>query len=121
MANEVNVLGKPLKLCCGNTGFTREGFCYVPDADYGNHSVCAVVTEEFLSYSKSVGNDLSTPAQMYDFKGLKPGDKWCLCAGRWLQAEQAGLAPLVDLAATNKKALSVIPEEVLMRYALSPE
>lgn len=118
MANEKNVYGKPLKLCCGNTGFTREGFCYVPKDDGGNHSVCAIMTEAFLQYSMSMGNDLSTPRPEYAFEGLKPGDKWCLCALRWLQAEFDGMAPLVDLEATNIKALEVINADVLKRYAI---
>ena len=75
MANEKNVLGQPLKLCCGNTGFTREGFCYVPSSDLGNHSVCAVMTEEFLAFSKNQGNDLTTAKPQFQFPRLKPGDK----------------------------------------------
>lgn len=118
MANEKNVYGRPLKLCCGNTGFTREGFCYVPAADYGNHSVCATVDDAFLEYSKKQGNDLSTPRPEYAFPGLNPGDRWCVCAARWLQAYHAGVAPLVDLEATHEKALDVIPMAVLENYAL---
>ncbi|MDM7859032.1 DUF2237 domain-containing protein [Alteromonas sp. ASW11-36] len=117
MPNARNVLGEPLQLCCGNTGFTREGFCYVPTSDVGNHSVCAIMTDEFLTFSQSRGNDLSTPNPMYDFPGLKAGDRWCLCAGRWLEAHQAGVAPKVILAAVNEAALSVIPLEVLQQYA----
>jgi len=117
MANETNVLGDPLQLCCGNTGYTREGFCYVPSSDYGNHSVCAVMTDEFLQYSKSRGNDLITPNPMFDFKGLKAGDRWCLCASRWFEASAANVAPPVILAATNSKSLAVIPLEVLEAHA----
>lgn len=120
MANETNVLGGPLQLCCGNTGYTREGFCYVPEADFGNHSVCAVMTDEFLQYSKSLGNDLITPNPMYDFKGLQAGDRWCLCAIRWYQAISADLAPPVILAATNSKSLEVIPLEILKAHAFEP-
>ena len=84
MANQFNVLGTRLKLCCGNGGYTREGFCYVPESDLGNHSVCAIMTDDFLQFSKSQGNDLISPNPLYDFEGLKAGDKWCLCAVRWL-------------------------------------
>ncbi|GGD76157.1 DUF2237 family protein [Lacimicrobium alkaliphilum] len=117
MANARNVFGKPLQLCCGNTGFTREGFCYVPKNDFGNHSVCAVMTQEFLEYSKAQGNDLMAANPMAGFAGLKPGDRWCLCATRWLQAEQAGVAPKVILSAVNQKALDVIPLETLKRHS----
>ena len=117
MANAQNIFGKPLQLCCGNTGFTREGFCYVPDTDFGNHSVCAVMTDEFLVFSKSRGNDLSTPRPEYEFPGLKAGDKWCLCASRWLEAELAGCAPKVILAATNATCLTVIPKDKLLEHA----
>jgi uncharacterized protein (DUF2237 family) len=117
MANEKNVLGGPLKLCCGNTGFTREGFCYVPNSDFGNHSVCAVMTDAFLEYSKAQGNDLISPNPMYDFKGLKDGDRWCLCAIRWYQATAVNLAPPVILDATNVKSLEIIPLETLQAHA----
>lgn len=119
MANEKNVLGGPLKLCCGNGGYTREGFCYVPDGDAGNHSVCAAVDKDFLEYSLQMGNDLSTPRPEYQFSGLKPGDKWCLCAVRWEQARHAGKAPPVILEATNQACLSVIKLEHLKQFALS--
>ncbi|RDV25635.1 DUF2237 domain-containing protein [Alteromonas aestuariivivens] len=118
MANAKNVYGEPLQLCCGNTGFTREGFCYVPDSDYGNHSVCAVVDAAFLQFSYSSGNDLVTPNPQFQFPGLKPGDRWCLCARRWLQAYEAGVAPRVRLAATHEKALDVIPLALLEQYAV---
>ncbi len=119
MANEVNVYGKPLMLCCGNTGFTREGFCYVPQEDFGNHSVCAVMTHDFLQYSYEQGNDLITPIPKYSFPGLKAGDKWCLCANRWLEAYNAGFAPHVFLPATNKKALELIPLALLEYFDIS--
>lgn len=119
MANAKNVYGRPLKLCCGNTGFTREGFCYVPASDIGNHSVCATVDDAFLAYSLSQGNDLSTPRPEFSFPGLKPGDRWCVCAARWLQAYHGGCAPLVDLEATHEKALDVIPLAILENYALN--
>ncbi len=121
MANAKNVYGQPLRLCCGNTGYTREGFCYVPISDFGNHSVCALVTDEFLEYSKSVGNDLSTPNPQYDFPGLKDGDKWCVCAGRWKQAFDAGVAPPVVLSSTNIKALEVISLDDLEKYAVDSD
>ena len=117
MANQKNVLGTTLKLCCGNSGYTREGFCYVPESDIGNHSVCAIVTEEFLSYSMAQGNDLTTPNPMYEFEGLKPGDRWCLCAMRWRDALYMGVAPKVDLEASNEAALSIIPLETLKGYS----
>ncbi|MFT5177416.1 DUF2237 family protein [Alteromonas sp.] len=117
MANAKNVYGRPLQLCCGNTGFTREGFCYVPDADVGNHSVCAVVTDEFLQFSLRQGNDLITPWPSMTFPGLLAGDRWCLCASRWLQAYEAGVAPKVRLEATHEKALDIIPLSLLEEYA----
>lgn len=116
MANEKNVLGGPLQLCFGNTGYTREGFCYVPSSDIGNHSVCAIMTDAFLEFSKSRGNDLSTPRPEYEFPGLKAGDRWCLCAARWQEALQAGLAPLVILEATNAACLQIINIEDLKMY-----
>jgi hypothetical protein len=117
MANQKNVLGTTLKLCCGNTGYTREGFCYVPEGDIGNHSVCAIVSEEFLNYSLSRGNDLITPNPMYQFKGLKAGDKWCLCAMRWREALNMDVAPKIDLEATNEAALTIIPLETLQQFS----
>ncbi|TDF34863.1 DUF2237 family protein [Alteromonadaceae bacterium M269] len=116
MANEKNVLGKPLQLCCGNGGFTREGFCYVPKSDIGNHSVCVVVSEEFLAFSRAVGNDLSTPIPEYQFAGLKPGDRWCLCASRWEEARQHNKAPRVILEATNVACLSEVKLEDLKEH-----
>jgi uncharacterized protein (DUF2237 family) len=117
MANQKNVLGTRLKLCCGNTGYTREGFCYVPDNDVGNHSVCAIVTEEFLQYSLARGNDLISANPMYLFEGLKPGDRWCLCAMRWREALYMEVAPKIDLEATNESALSIVPMETLQLYS----
>ena len=118
MANAKNVLGGALQLCCGNTGFTREGFCYVPTSDIGNHSVCAIVDDAFLQFSRSRGNDLITPRPEYQFPGLQAGDRWCLCASRWEEAYQAGLAPKVKLEATHEKALEVIPLAWLEAHAL---
>lgn len=119
MANARNVYGKPLQLCCGDTGFTREGFCYVPASDQGNHSVCAVMSTEFLDFSVVQGNDLVTPRPDLMFRGLKPGDRWCLCAARWMEAYQAGAAPKVNLAATHEKALDLIPLAVLEEYSVT--
>ncbi|WP_026376700.1 DUF2237 family protein [Aestuariibacter salexigens] len=118
MANEQNVLGKPLKLCCHNGGYTREGFCHVPASDYGSHSVCAVMTDAFLHFSLSRGNDLISARPEYSFPGLKAGDKWCLCAARWLEAERAGVAPPVILEACNKACLNVVDIEMLRQYAV---
>ena len=101
---EQNVFGKALKPCCDSqvTGFTRSGYCEVPSSDFGNHIVCAVVTSEFLEYTASRGNDLSTPNPNFGFPGLKEGDRWCLCAARWQEAKEAGVAPPVVLESTNE-------------------
>jgi uncharacterized protein len=117
---DLNVLKTPLKQCCTSplTGFERDGFCHTGPYDRGRHVVCAVMSEAFLNYTKSRGNDLSTPAPQYRFPGLKPGDRWCLCALRWAEAEQAGAAPKVDLEATHQQALQVITLEVLKRHAV---
>jgi uncharacterized protein (DUF2237 family) len=106
----LNVLDTKLIACCYEplTGFYRDGFCKTGLEDSGRHTVCAVMTKEFLEYSKQQGNDLITPISMYNFPGLKPGDKWCLCATRWLQAYKAGVAPPVVLEATHKKTLDDI-------------
>jgi len=116
MENQFNVLGTPLQLCCGHTGYTRKGFCYVPEIDFGNHSVCAIMTDEFLQFSKSQGNDLISPAPMNDFAGLNAGDKWCLCAIRWYQSISADVAPPIVLEATNEKALKIISLAILKEY-----
>lgn len=119
--DSVNVLGGALKVCGTDpvTGFFRDGHCNTCSADQGSHTVCAVMTEEFLAYSKYVGNDLSTPRPEFGFQGLKEGDSWCLCAGRFLQAHDEGCAPQVHLAATHKRALEIVPLEVLETYALT--
>jgi uncharacterized protein (DUF2237 family) len=113
-----NVLGQPLGLCGVDpvTGFFRDGHCNTCADDHGSHTVCAVMTQEFLAYSKYVGNDLSTPRPEFGFDGLKDGDSWCLCAGRFLQAHDEGCAPLVNLAATHIRALETVPLEVLQLY-----
>ena len=115
-----NVLGEDLLLCCNNpvTGFYRTGFCQTGERDIGVHTVCAQVTDEFLRYSRDKGNDLITPIPEFDFPGLKDGDKWCLCAGRWLEAEKDGFAPPVFLGATHEKSLEVIDLNVLKQYAI---
>jgi uncharacterized protein (DUF2237 family) len=118
--SERNVLGGALDPCGTDpmTGFYRDGTCSCGDQDVGLHAVCAVVTAEFLEHQRSVGNDLSTPVPAYDFPGLTPGDRWCVVAARWLQAYRDGLAPPVVLAATNARALEVIPLSVLREYAV---
>ena len=117
----MNVLGERLALCSADplTGFFRDGACNTCAEDRGSHTVCAVMTAEFLAYSKYVGNDLSTPRPEFRFPGLKPGDQWCLCAGRFLQAADEGAAPRVDLAATHIRALDIVPLEVLRSHALT--
>ncbi|MBK1636971.1 DUF2237 family protein [Rhodovulum adriaticum] len=116
----LNVHGEPLKPCstAPMTGFYRNGCCDTGPEDAGSHTVCAVMTAEFLAYSAYVGNDLSTPRPEYGFAGLKPGDRWCLCAARFLQAHDEGCAPQVDLAATHQAACRIVPLEILERYAL---
>lgn len=117
----VNVLGTALEPCSTDplTGYFRNGACDTCAQDRGSHTVCAVMTAEFLAYSAYVGNDLSTPRPEYSFPGLKPGDHWCLCAGRFLQAHDEGCAPQVNLAATHARALDVVPLPVLQEHAAS--
>lgn len=114
-----NVLGGTLESCCTDpmTGFYRDGYCRTGADDSGRHTVCILATDEFLAYSKSVGNDLSTPMPQYAFPGVKDGDKWCLCMLRWKQALEDGMAPQVLLASTHESALQVIELEDLKRYA----
>ncbi len=120
-APSVNVLDGPLSPCSSDpvTGFFRDGHCNTCAADQGSHTVCAVMTAEFLAYSKYLGNDLSTPRPEFRFAGLKPGDRWCLCAARFMQAADEGVGPKVDLAATHKRALDVVPLDVLEAHSLS--
>ena len=120
-----NVIGTELKCCCADvggsgigTGFYRNGMCSTGDQDLGRHTVCVKVTEEFLAFSKRVGNDLSTPMPEYMFPGLKGGDIWCLCAQRWAQAYNEGKAPKLYLQATHEKTLEYVPLEVLRAFAL---
>jgi uncharacterized protein (DUF2237 family) len=116
----INVLGRPLKACSEDplTGYFRDGHCNTCAQDTGSHTVCAVMTDEFLAYSKYVGNDLSTPRPEYGFEGLKSGDQWCLCAARFLQAHDEGCAPRVNLAATHVAALDIVRLEILQEHAL---
>jgi uncharacterized protein (DUF2237 family) len=118
-----NVLGTDLQSCCTSpmTGFYRDGMCNTGLGDLGVHVVCAEMTEEFLRFSKSRGNDLSTPQPELGFPGLKPGDRWCLCAARWQEAFEAGLAPPVMLAATHMAALEFVDLEDLRAHSLDEE
>ena len=120
MPTQLNVYGEPLVECCANplTGFYRSGSCETGSEDLGMHVVCVRMTEEFLEYSRSRGNDLSTPMPAYGFPGLKPGNCWCLCAERWKEALADGMAPQVRLAGTHAKVLEIIPLEALKEYAL---
>jgi uncharacterized protein len=113
---DVNVVGGELLACSTAplTGFFRDGCCSTGPEDLGSHTVCAVMTEEFLTFSRAAGNDLSTPRPEWGFAGLQPGDRWCLCASRWLEAEEAGVAPPVVLGATHARALEVAPIEALL-------
>ena len=119
---ERNVLGGQLELCgtAPRTGFFRDGYCCTGTEDRGVHVVCAQVTAGFLEYTKGRGNDLSSPAPMYGFPGLRPGDRWCLCASRWAEAERAGHAPRVFLEATHSAALSIVDLDTLQKYAVQP-
>lgn len=116
----LNIYDEPLTQCGTDpiTGFFRNGACDTCAADQGSHTVCAIMTEEFLAFSKYVGNDLSTPRPEFRFQGLKAGDAWCLCAARFLQAHDEGCAPKVNLAATHKRALEIVPLSVLETYGL---
>ena len=116
----VNVLGEPLAPCSTDpvTGFFRNGSCDTCTQDHGSHTVCAMMTDEFLAYSKYLGNDLSTPRPEFNFPGLKAGDQWCLCASRFLQAYDEGVAPKVDLTATHQRALEIVPIEILREHTI---
>jgi uncharacterized protein len=120
MAQARNVLGGPLETCSMEpiTGFFRTGCCEVGPEDGGVHAVCAVMTAEFLEFSQLRGNDLSTPSPGMGFPGLEPGDRWCLCAARWLEALEEDMAPMVVLAATHEAALDVIPFDALREHAV---
>ena len=116
---KINVLNQPLKSCCDDpkTGFFRDGFCRTDDHDLGRHTICAIVTQEFLDFSLRKGNDLITPSPRNSFPGLKPHDRWCLCAQRWAEAFFAGCAPKVDLQATDIKALDYVSLDALKRHS----
>lgn len=120
MEESLNVFDEPLESCSEDplTGFFRDGCCNTSKQDGGSHTVCAVLTREFLEFSREQGNDLTTPRPEFGFPGLKPGDRWCLCASRWYEAEQHGAAPRVYLQATHRRALERVPLEKLKSYAL---
>lgn len=115
----LNVFGEPLESCSNEpvTGFFRDGCCNTSDADYGQHTVCIKVSQTFLEYSRFRGNDLSTPIKEFGFPGLKEGDRWCLCAARWLEAYEHNMAPKVYLAGTHQRATEIIPIELLKAFA----
>ncbi|MEZ5524060.1 MAG: DUF2237 domain-containing protein [Pseudomonadales bacterium] len=120
MDASVNVFGEKLETCGENprTGFFRDGKCNTCDEDVGSHTVCIEATQQFLEYSRFKGNDLSTPVPEFNFKGLKPGDTWCLCASRWLEAEESDMAPRVHLRRTHIRALEIVPLDLLKKYAV---
>ena len=119
-SRQLNVFGEPLQSCSTDpmTGYYRDGFCSSGPEDIGRHTVCSIMTAEFLAFSKSRGNDLSTPMPQYNFPGLKPGDRWCLVAVRWAEALAAGQAPRVVLQATNQSSLRFASLEDLKKYAV---
>tara|TARA_X000000368_G_C22953196_1_gene677545 strand:- start:373 stop:735 length:363 start_codon:yes stop_codon:yes gene_type:complete len=116
---EKNVFGEELQICCTSpmTGYFRDGLCRTITEDTGTHTVCAIMTTDFLIFSASRGNDLSTPIPMYQFPGLKEGDKWCLCVSRWIEAEKSGKAPKLILEATHEKTLEYTSLEILVKHA----
>jgi uncharacterized protein len=120
MDAKLNVLGEPLKACSNTplTGFFRDGCCNTSALDVGKHTVCVQVTDEFLAFSKYLGNDLSTPHPEFGFDGLKDGDRWCLCVDRWVQAHDEGAAPHVILQSTHQNALETVPFAELRKLAL---
>ncbi len=115
-----NVLGEPLQVCSVDplTGYFRDGYCHTNLRDYGTHVVSAVMTDEFLTYTATCGNDLTTPNAKFSFPGLKPGDRWCLCISRWVEAERAGVAPPVHLESTEISALKFTTLDKLKEYAI---
>jgi len=118
--DQLNIFNEPLEACSFDpvTGFFRSGCCETSELDKGSHTVCAIMTEEFLKFSKSKGNDLSTPVPAFDFPGLNSGDRWCLCAARWLEAYEAGSAPSIIARATHRRALEIIPMEAMKEFSL---
>ena len=119
MNPSVNVFGEQLQGCSDRplAGFFRDGCCNTSDADAGSHTVCVQVTKEFLEFSRFRGNDLSTPRPEFGFPGLKPGDRWCLCAARWKEAYDAGMAPRVYLRSTHRRALEIVSLEVMRGFS----
>ncbi len=119
MDEPLNVFDEPLLSCSDNpvTGFFRDGCCNTSDDDFGSHTVCVEVTQDFLEYSRFRGNDLSTPMPDFGFPGLQPGDRWCLCASRWLEAYEQDMAPKVFLTRTHKRALKIVELEKLKEHA----
>ena len=117
---ELNVVGSRLETCSLDplTGFYRDGCCQSGAEDLGHHTICAVVSAEFLDYQREIGNDLSTPVPEFGFPGLVPGDRWCVTARNWLRAHEAGVAAYVVLAATSARALEIVPLDVLREYAV---
>jgi len=117
---ERNVLGDNLEACGLDplTGWFRDGSCHTGPEDQGSHTICAVVTREFLDHQKGIGNDLTTPAEIYGFPGLNPGDRWCVTARNWMRAHHDGVAAPVVLAATHERALDIVPIEVLRQHAV---
>ena len=117
----INVYGKELETCCDNpkTGFFRNGMCDTCKEDLGVHTVCILATEEFLAFSKGAGNDLSTPRPEYNFTGVKPGNRWCLCAMRWKEAYEQGKAPPVFLESTHEATLKLVDFNILQQYAVN--
>ena len=120
-SEEKNVLGEPLEPCSKDpmTGFKRDGHCRDVEGDQGKHQLCAEMTEAFLSFTRKRGNDLQTPQPAFDFPGLEPGDCWCLCVPRWLEAYEAGVAPPVHLEATSQSVLDDVSLEVLREHAVN--
>lgn len=116
----LNVYDEPLGICCEDpmTGFFRDGCCNTADEDLGLHTVCVELSDDFLNFSKRMGNDLITPQPAFNFPGLKAGDRWCLCASRWLQAHQAGVAPRVHIRSTHKRTLEIVDLKLLKEYAV---
>lgn len=120
MHESENVFGEVLEVCSEKplTGFFRDGCCNTGEQDAGSHTVCVQVTKDFLEFSRFRGNDLSTPRPEFGFPGLKAGDRWCLCAERWREAHAAGMAPRIFLRSTHKRALDVVPIEVMKQFAV---
>ena len=115
-----NVFGEEIDTCCESpiTGFFRDGFCHTDDTDKGVHTICVSMTEDFLEFSKSKGNDLSTPRPKFNFPGLKEGDSWCLCAERWVEAYEVSMAPKLYIKRTNLRTLDIVPLEILKKFAI---